>query len=487
MSDGKKQAWEDLPDVAPSDWESLPDVEPATADASGRVGEVRAGETPEQAAARLGGHFVTPEETAQRLGGVASKVGRAIASPIIAAAQGFTRNWGDELAAIGDTLGQAERDPNSPMRTGPLPRPLGMLNPGALEYLRAKLAANQRDWQAITDTATSESPVSYLVGAVASPSPVGKLGLLGRLATGAGMGAVAGAGGSRAHLAAGDSPAELAKDTRTGAGIGLAAAGIGEALGAGARGIGNWASKQRAAMDAAKAAAIADDVNSGVASLEGKYGSAVQQASRTTENLQRASSGLPPVGSGGPSIVDPSLAMRANLALSDPTTRAVNEGVIEASLARLPQQTSAVAAAKSAWQTAAADAPNAIAKKIAEYQGQTLLDPLKTWAKSQIPRQAAGALFGGGLYAAGEATDTPWLKAAGPAAYATIAGAPGAYRAAQNFLGSPQAVSALGTAAGLTGVALQQASSAASTALTYQPGPKKQQDDDAIAAFLSGG
>lgn len=438
------------------------DPEPIPAGApAGYVGSVRPDETPQQAAARLGGHYVPPEESGRIAAAQSEAASKAGLAPLRAFGQGFTKNWGDELLAGAKTLGQVA------------------LSPSALATIRERLDANRGAEERAAAEATADYPIPYLAGALASPNPLGKAGLLSRLLAGAGWGAVAGAGGSEAGSG------RLLEDTARGAGIGAVATGVGEGLGALAGGIGRGAQVRKDALDAYNIRKIEEAVAGDVASAEGKYGSAAQQASRTTENIQRASSGLPLANPGGPSAVDPSLQREALLALTGQTTREVNENVLRNSLERLPKLNAAVQAAKDTWQTVAAAAPGETARRIAEYQGRTILDPLRTWATSQIPRQAFGAAVGGTMYGAGSIFDIDWLKTAGATSYATIAGAPGAYKAIQNVAGSPQALGALSGAAGAAQGLLRQQAGMATTAATRTTPDEAQ--SQAVQAFLTGG
>lgn len=202
------------------------------------VGAVRLGETPEAAAKRLGGHFITSAQSAAALGEVNRNVMReGLAKPIMSAAQGALSNFGDELAAGTETAKGIAR------------HPINTLGKWGATY-----DLNHADWQRMFDQSTQDNPAAYLGGALMAPNPVGKAGLLARLLAMGGQGAMAGLGGSKASLVNGEF-GEAAKDTGVGGAIGLAAGAGAELIGAPVRWLaGKLGTEATAAADAVRVA-----------------------------------------------------------------------------------------------------------------------------------------------------------------------------------------------------------------------------------------
>jgi len=413
------------------------------------------GETPEMAAARLGGTYVPPEEDEARLETGRKRGVREIASRALAATNGALLNGLPVLGAATDTA----KDLGGPQALA-VGAAASLLDPSVRDYLREKYLRHEAEWRGISTQSGAEHPGFYVAGAVVPALASGGGTMGSRLALSAGQGAASGALGSDSSVLT--EPGEMAKDAVTGGAIGLAGGGVGEALGAGMRGIGNWAAATKAKMDAVKLAAIQKAVDDAVASLKGKFSAEVQKGSRLLENTGRSAGGQPLAS--GPTVVNPSLQARAFSMLSGPGAKDLNESVLANTLDAIPQQVADINGAKAAWRAAAVDAPKEVSRRYSEYLTTPLTAPLTTWARSQLPRQAAGALIGGTIYGAGELTDSNALRAAGGAAYGGVAGAPGAYRAMQSLLGSAPVVGALSRSAAASAGAIPKALTVANAA-----------------------
>lgn len=416
----------------------------------GYVGDIRPGESPRDAAARLGGTYVDPFEVGMR----ASAMREAAQGPALAALHGASWRTAAPAAALGEAVSRTGEESGLP---GPLQAPAVLLNPELRERLQARYLRELPRWQERFSGAAERNPAFDLAGAVGG-TPLGAAKTaLGRIGLSAGQGAVAGLAGGRESALV--DPEQAAADAVSGGVLGAAVGAGGEALGAGFRGLGSWASKLKAGLDAASESRIAREVGDAVRSLQGTFRSEVQKGSRLAENLQRVASGVP-VTPEAASAVSPEVRQVAMDALRGPGALDVVERVARSSAREMPAQAAAIDTAEQAWMDAVERAPSEIQSRLAEYYAQTPLTPLATWARSQIPRQATAALAGGGLYGLGEATDSTPLRAAGAAAWAGIGAAPGAYRAAQNVFAHPQTAGLLSRAAGSVGRTLQGAESA---------------------------
>lgn len=144
--------------------------------------------------------------------------------------------------------------------------------------------------------ATEKSGLAFpIAGAILSSGPAAPETIAGRVALSTGMGAANALAESSADLTKGQLAPAL-KDTATGAGVGLLAAGAGEVVGAGLRkGISALTGNTADAIATQTAKDVAA-VEGEIASLRGKLGGETQKASRFIENIQRGTEGVERLG-----------------------------------------------------------------------------------------------------------------------------------------------------------------------------------------------
>lgn len=304
---------------------------------SSAVGSVRPGETPEAAAKRLGGHFVSADQSSAALDEVNRNVMReGMAKPIMSAAQGALSNFGDELAAATETAHGIARHPIDTFgKWGP-----------AYEQ-------NHADWQRMFDESTRDRPGAYLGGALMTPNPIGKAGLLARLAAMGGQGAMAGLGGSKASLVNGEF-GEAAKDTGIGGAIGLAAGAGAELIGAPVRWLaGKLGNEANAAADVARAE-IAAKREAELASAKASERSLVGGGNRQLETGEQVVNNT--LGN-----IDPAAQRKMILALTTPEAAALRTKIAENTADYIPEQAGRIRAAEAkAAQAAQAAMPAAV-------------------------------------------------------------------------------------------------------------------------------
>lgn len=216
---------------------------------------------------------------------------------------------------------------------------------------------------------------SVLAGGVAAPETAGA-----RIALSAGLGAVNAASGSNVDLTKDGGGAQFAGDVALGAGIGGAAAGVGEAVGAGVRKLGGLITGNAAKAIATQTAKDAAAVEKEVASLAGKVGAETQKGSRLIENLQRGTEGLPAIEG----------------------AKELAEGVLARNRATLPGQLATIEAAEIEHAAAKAAAPEEAARRTREYFAQPLwqseiLPRLKQTLAPRFGLAAVGMVLGGGV------------------------------------------------------------------------------------------
>lgn len=215
---------------------------------------------------------------------------------------------------------------------------------GAKERYRL---ARDRAKQA-TDAASEKAGLGYQVaGAVLSGGLAAPESIAGRVALAGGLGALNAAtssGGDVTRLDEGDNAAQLLKETAMGAGTGLLAGGVGEAVGAGLNKATGFLRNSASEAIASQAAKDVGAVEKEIASLKGKLGSETQQGSRMLENLQRGISGTPPIYGGGAGAVGPEMQAKAIVALESAEGRKLAEKVLERNLEALPGKTASIQA-----------------------------------------------------------------------------------------------------------------------------------------------
>lgn len=283
----------------------------------------------------------------------------------LGASQGASLGFADELWGAADAIGP-------------------MILPGGAddamtpeERYRRTRDAMRREWEAAKTVNPKTAFVSELAGGLAVPVPGGaaaqgtKLGtrLLRAGGQGAAMGAVYGAGSSKADLLNGE-VGEFALDVGVGALAGAGGGALGEGIGAGlgAAGRGIKARFQSGADDAMsdlvaqKTAAVEKEL----ASKQGQYRSAVQSASRDIEVMAREVDALPP-GQLKQDLLD---------YLNSAEGMALREQVAGNKLVTAPERVQEMAAKLAEFQTAQAGKQQAI-------QG-AVDDALQNFASKQV-------------------------------------------------------------------------------------------------------
>jgi len=240
----------------------------------------------------------------------------------------------------------------------------------------------------VVDVATEEAGLGYQVaGSVLSSGLAAPESMAARLGLSAGLGAV-GAGAE-----SGGDLGEMAK----GAGIGLVAGGVGEALGAGVRKLGAklWSTADEAlARQAAKDVAT---VEKEIASLSGQLGGETQKGSRMLENIQRGAAGVTETGGAG--AVGDELQGKLIAALREPKAQALAEKVATGALEKFPGQKATIERLEAELAAKAAGAAEEAAKRTSDYfatsiwQGE-IKDRIKNVLAPRFGLAAIGAVTG---------------------------------------------------------------------------------------------
>ena len=443
-------------------------------DQPGYVGDIHANETPEQAAKRLGGTYRSPAEVGdvlQRAGDMSLKEG--IVKPAIAATQGALSNFGDELAAATETVNQAGKH-----RFGVL---------GALADPDTRLLESYRrnkgDWQKITDESTKDNSIPYLLGALASPNPAGKAGILGRLLAAGAQGIAGAVGDSRHSLADGD-VGGVAKDGAVGGVLGLGAGAVGEALAAPMRLIGRGAGVRAGEASLAQRALNQTAADKAIKTEVGNLGRNTASQGNAMESILEGAYPRGPVGDEAHQAATEFVNSEAGRKLID---RSILNNVSKGGSLLSEEEAIRLALA----QRKAAATPEAIAAKTAVdlEPGGVAKDLLGKWARSHGQRIALGAA--GAAAGAGVAQLTGQDKSTGAVMGGLLSPtAPGALQFLRNQAGSPKVQHlALKTLQGLaekgsdvTGKAAVGAARLAGSKPAVSPDEEK-----AIRAFLTGG
>lgn len=277
--------------------------------------------------------------------------------------------------------------------------------------------------KATIEQARERAGIGYdIAGAVLSSGLAAPEALAGRMALAGGVSAVNAAAGSDVDLTQNGDLGEFAKDVATGAGIGLASAGVGEGIGAGIRKLGGLVSGNAAKAIATQTAKDAAAVEAEVASLAGKVGAETQKGSRLIENLQRGLDDIPAIEG----------------------ARELAEGVLANNRATLPGQLATIDAAKTAYAAARAAAPEEAARRTREYFAQPLwqteiLPRLKQTLAPRFGLAAVGLVMGGGadLLTGGDGRSGGFAGA--------VLGAPGMMQMLRNVAKSPRVQVAIAT------------------------------------------
>lgn len=249
-------------------------------------------------------------------------------------------------------------------------RTAALLNP---DYEAQKERFKER-----TAEGSKENPEAALAGqvggmglALAAPIPGVKVGadrlsMLGKYApaaakvasgalTGAGYGALAGAGNSEADTAGG-----LASDALKGAGLGATVGGAGGALAAGAEKVAQYAGGKVAA-GLQKAQGIASkNIEKQGASLQGALGAETQSGNRLVENLRRLEEG---------GNLSPETSSAISKLKASPEWAALEEKLAKSGLESFPGKASAIEAKQAALSDFAAGKEKALADEAARVAG----------------------------------------------------------------------------------------------------------------------
>lgn len=279
---------------------------------------------------------------------------------------GLTGGYSDEMVAYLESKMPALAVPMGELLEG-------KRGPESLTYQEAR--AGQR---ALEDKAAVDQPEASLAGNIAGSvtqalSPLGRAipagkGLSGALKTGAGFGAFAGLGNSKADLTAGE-VGRAAFDTVAGGVLGAGLGAVGHGLGVGLQGLRERAGRgiqDAIESQAARELALAEKA---IASAKGSYGKSVSEAARDLEVMAREAAELP------------AGAAREALEsfLSSPRALALREAVAGAKLETAPTRIADMAAKKAGLESLAAGKE----ANVAAQTGEALTNP---WAKHIKPR-----------------------------------------------------------------------------------------------------
>lgn len=442
---------------------------------AGYAGDIGPDETPEQAAKRMGGTFMSPDQVGAKLdeaGRMSLKEG--IAKPVIAATQGALSNFGDELAAATETVTKAGKNHRFGMVGAVLDPETRLLE----SYRR-----NKGDWQAITDESTKDNSIPYLLGALASPNPAGKAGILGRLLAAGAQGVAGAVGDSRHSLADGD-VGGVAKDAAVGGVFGLGAGAVGEALAAPMRLIGRGAGVRAGEAAEAQRALNQTAADKAIKTEVGNLGRNTASQGNAMESILEGAYPRGPVGDEAHQAATEFVNSEAGRKLID---RSILNNVSKGGSLLSEEEAIRLALA----QRKAAATPEAIAAATAKDldSGGVAKDLLGKWARSHGQRIALGAA--GAAAGAGVAQLTGQDKSTGAVMGGLLSpAAPGALQFLRNQAGSPKVQHlALKTLQGLaekgsnvTGKAAVGAARLAGSKPAVSPDEEK-----AIRAFLTGG
>jgi len=331
-------------------------------------------------------------------------------------------------------------------------------------------------------------PVAKTIGAMA-PAVAGAPGsMAARLAAAFAQGGMSGFSHSPARVARGET-AQLAADTATNAGYGLAGGLVGEGISKAARAVGSGFASRFGDVVADQAGKDAASVADDIASTRGRLGAESQKASRQFENTQRALSGTPNIGA---SPVAPDIQRRALMQLTDPSTKRLQEKVLERSLAESPAQVAVVEALESELAEKVAAAPGEAIRRTSQY----FSDPV--WGAEIKPRLAntvlpragmAAAAYGGGRvfdWATGNENRTGTIAGTGGAVGA-IMGAPGMRAMLGNVAKSNRVTGALMNAGANLGAGISKAAPAvmrSAAAVPVNQSKLTEDDEDAVSAYL---
>ena len=277
--------------------------------------------------------------------------------------------------------------------------------PSPVDTYRAKRDETRLDVDRSTANASPnvevmgrQIPVLPMVGAAlpALATPMAATALQRVMAAGV-QGAEAAIGQSRADLTRGEI-GDFAGDVAKGGGVGLLAGGLGEGLAAGMRGIASGAGARIGDSVATRAAQDAANVADEIASLRGQLGGESQKMSRLFENTQRAAGGG--MAPSGQSVIDPALQGRAVMALGDPTTKRLQEKVLERALNEMPGQGGVVERLEQELASRVAGQGAEAARRTSDYFAQPVF---QTEVAPRLGRLAFNAATGAGTGAAGGA------------------------------------------------------------------------------------
>ena len=346
--DGKKS----LSDAEMAEFEHLdslttgaPPETPPPGAPPGFVGSVRVGETPEAAAQRLGGTYVSPEQTRPI---IQNAVNQAALEPTISATSGALMNTLAPLAAGTEAfneVGQAN------------PMPFSLVRPEVRQLLEQRYRERLPDWQTITKKSSADHPGAYLAGA-AGPSMLGApASVLGRVGLATAQGAVSGGAGSSANLR--DEPEAVVGDAAAGGALGFLGGLAGEGVSAGLRGIASGASSRAAEAAQRLRDMLQKAADKAEASAYGTLGNIGMEESNVARTAFRVLANR--------GYFDPATIARAEAFLSSPEGQEIIKrganNTFDKTPRLLPKETDARAVLSDA--TAAAQ-PSAVAAKAAD-------------------------------------------------------------------------------------------------------------------------
>ena len=333
-------------------------------------------------------------------------------------------------------------------------------------------------------------PIAKTLGGMVPALVGGPAAALGRVGLAGAQGLLSGFSASPARLARGEAE-ELAKDVGTAGAFGLGAGALGEGVARGLGAASSWLGSKLGGIVQGQATKDAADVAAEIASKKGQLGGESQKASRVFENMQRGLSGTPNIGT---SPVSPDIQRRALTQLSDPSTRRLQEKVLERSLAEAPNQTAVVEALERELADLTAKAPAEAARRTADYFAQPVISSEITprLMRTVAPRagMAAAAYLGGRLYdeTLGSGGNTGTVAGTG-GAIGAIMGAPGMRRMLGNVASSNRVraavLSGLSDVASSAGAAAPGLARAAAAAKPNASRALEPDDESAVRAYLN--
>lgn len=291
------------------------------------------------------------------------------------------------------------------------------------EYVRGRDAA-----RSTVDDAVKAYPNAPLIGSLVT-LPLNPTGAsaVSRVVPAAYSAGVGGWGASRSDDQLGDALKAAGKGALFAGGLEVAGKGLSLASTA--------ASNKMAAIEAAKKAKIAEQVEKEIAALEGKLGGETQVGHRYGENTQRAIAGVPETAA---PIVSPELQQQAVALMASPEMKALQEKVLANQMAKTPGQLAKMQATEAELQALSGNKAQEIANRTDAYFAGPVTQDIaprldRLWTRAKLAGATAG--LGAGL---GSLTGSSTLTTASLAAGIGQVGAAGTIDILRNAARSPR-------------------------------------------------